>query len=839
MKKRPLKKLKKYRNYKQKSFNKEFNNLYSPKFQNGGFNIENIPLLANVLGIDGHPVLTEAIEKNNLDKQIPLLSVGDNNLLGRIRRNFPDFLNGLIQSTPFGPTKGLAKSGLKLLSSRQLKNNAKLHALNLRNNLFNEYIIEPQIDKVLSDKEFFKNGGSLNNMNTHKYKKLKKLKEYKKSSKKYQQGGFFEYFKGQYPKILNWQGGGNGGIYGDTAQDYYKNLLNTNSQNSNIDSYTNTNGVNIGAGATVHGGNPFNSTGGSFLSNQINSIKNDKFNELNNSQFNNAKSNSMMETGANIFSLMKGQEAYDTQPKENLKATSTAHNGFKYYQHGGAFGNSPLVNATGYTPGTSTYNNPFNIIPGGDISMKNTPFPLMAKPNRGKAKILQPGKSYNFPKADYVTEVPLNNFQFGGDLGNNFSEIAKQMELAANNGVPVQGDSRFIGPLEKSFNTSVAPAPIVNSNEGRRVIDASTEADKVVYIGERATTLGAAMKNGEQYSYQPISNELLNPFKGSNSSNTQNSSVVNTPTEKRDRKPGVTSPKYQDFANAFTNDETIAIQKAAGIEQDGIIGPITYDAIVNKGFNMMHPDVIKTLGRKTKNKTKTKIETKSNNIFAKPNSKGLNLKTQEESIKSRFDNIKGTGEYQDASLFEQLATKAEKDPLGLLSLGATETLGYLAGVGVAKRAKDINKLPNLGKATKKVKSKGKSLVNRFKNNVINKPKSKFAEFTKKGESIATQRYKNILNGKMANAAKKNPKTGKFEKLIDNRGGLQKILETNKITSKMLSRLSKKDLKTLERLSKNDSKLAEKLFGTGKGTRVFQYGGYNTISNNNNYINPFN
>lgn len=85
-----------------------------------------------------------------------------------------------------------------------------------------------------------------------------------------------------------------------------------------------------------------------------------------------------------------------------------------YMQTGG------YVNNTGYTPGTDTFNNPFNIIPSGNITMKNIPFPIMAYPNVGSPKMLYPGGKYNFPKATSVLEIP--SMQIGGDAYSGYSE---------------------------------------------------------------------------------------------------------------------------------------------------------------------------------------------------------------------------------------------------------------------------------------------------------------------------------------------------------------------------------------------------------------------------------
>lgn len=75
--------------------------------------------------------------------------------------------------------------------------------------------------------------------------------------------------------------------------------------------------------------------------------------------------------------------------------------------YGTTFQEGGVINKTGYTPGTESYNNPMNIIPGGDITMKNTPFPVMAHPSNGNPVMMQPGSNYKFDGAKYVAELPM------------------------------------------------------------------------------------------------------------------------------------------------------------------------------------------------------------------------------------------------------------------------------------------------------------------------------------------------------------------------------------------------------------------------------------------------
>jgi hypothetical protein len=80
------------------------------------------------------------------------------------------------------------------------------------------------------------------------------------------------------------------------------------------------------------------------------------------------------------------------------------------------FGGSP-VNMEGYTPGAESFDNPFNIIPGGNITMKDTPFPVMGYPldanlNVGAPRLMKPGTEHMFNGAAAVLEVPQK--QYGG-----------------------------------------------------------------------------------------------------------------------------------------------------------------------------------------------------------------------------------------------------------------------------------------------------------------------------------------------------------------------------------------------------------------------------------------
>lgn len=62
---------------------------------------------------------------------------------------------------------------------------------------------------------------------------------------------------------------------------------------------------------------------------------------------------------------------------------------------------------TGYKRNSPDVNKPVNYIAGGSITMKGVDFKVLGIPNKGSAIVMEPGKDYDFPGADYVKEIPL------------------------------------------------------------------------------------------------------------------------------------------------------------------------------------------------------------------------------------------------------------------------------------------------------------------------------------------------------------------------------------------------------------------------------------------------
>ena len=62
------------------------------------------------------------------------------------------------------------------------------------------------------------------------------------------------------------------------------------------------------------------------------------------------------------------------------------------------------ISTTGYKKDSPDVDNDFNIIPSGDITMKNVNFKVKGTDNLGNTKIMKPGKNYKFP-GKYVVET--------------------------------------------------------------------------------------------------------------------------------------------------------------------------------------------------------------------------------------------------------------------------------------------------------------------------------------------------------------------------------------------------------------------------------------------------
>jgi len=61
----------------------------------------------------------------------------------------------------------------------------------------------------------------------------------------------------------------------------------------------------------------------------------------------------------------------------------------------------------GYKKNSPDVNKPYNVIPGGYITMKGVEFKVLGTDDRGYTKVMYPGHDYIFPGAKYVIEKKM------------------------------------------------------------------------------------------------------------------------------------------------------------------------------------------------------------------------------------------------------------------------------------------------------------------------------------------------------------------------------------------------------------------------------------------------
>jgi len=64
------------------------------------------------------------------------------------------------------------------------------------------------------------------------------------------------------------------------------------------------------------------------------------------------------------------------------------------------------LSTTGYKKDSPDKDRPYNVIPSGEITMKNVDFPVLGIDNEGNQQVMQPEEDYSFP-GHTVLEFPM------------------------------------------------------------------------------------------------------------------------------------------------------------------------------------------------------------------------------------------------------------------------------------------------------------------------------------------------------------------------------------------------------------------------------------------------
>jgi hypothetical protein len=111
-----------------------------------------------------------------------------------------------------------------------------------------------------------------------------------------------------------------------------------------------------------------------------------------------------------------------------------------------------LFSTEGYKTNSPDVNNPYNIIPSGDITMKDVDFPVMGTDNLGNQQLMQPGFDYKFP-GDMVFEEP-RQYKKGGEQNtiNKYGRSLPKFQSKGQVNEPLFGTQEQIDSYADSLN---------------------------------------------------------------------------------------------------------------------------------------------------------------------------------------------------------------------------------------------------------------------------------------------------------------------------------------------------------------------------------------------------
>ena len=138
----------------------------------------------------------------------------------------------------------------------------------------------------------------------------------------------------------------------------------------------------------------------------------------------------------------------------------------------------------GYKRNSKDKNNPYNIIPSSDITMKGVDFPVYGVDDLGNEKIMMPGANYTFP-GNTVLEVPLHNMQQGGEESN----MHPFEQWATSQGMNPQEALQMISANPKSYPPEVIEAAQSYAQELQRQNPINDKQDERIYEAKQEQSL--------------------------------------------------------------------------------------------------------------------------------------------------------------------------------------------------------------------------------------------------------------------------------------------------------------------------------------------------------------
>ena len=557
--------------------------------------------------------------------------------------------------------------------------------------------------------------------------------------------------------------------------------------------------------------------------------------------------NTQQQLGSSIGGIMSGLKYLNSYKPEQQDYLSNGSKGYMYQKGGN-------VNYTGYTPGTETYNNKYNVIPSNNITMKNTPFPILGIGNNGYIKTMQPGFDYRFGGASYVTELPIR--QFGGNTTNMIGNVAanylqdqyyKRMDMLGANqefgpmvSTPEFNNKMYEATYNRTNNNVTNSLPnfapslsYINNNEISRMKSNSEKniyrlpGDKTWEYTKEGNTWLARKKGDRKWIDLSIAknvdyNKVVGILEGDISSSNNTSSKTSVKNKKSSSTIGNKLP------DSYSTDNVVDPYNLNSIFGQQYTEPNNF--ISNNFNNIQRSDIEQGFGFNTPI-NKLPIKEQSSEFIPNPNAfiptriMTPSLQDQEKGVSNMMEGaVVGGLTFRNpyAAAATSIASGVEGALFGTdyVNLGA----GLIGGKKLASSAYEKSK-----------------------------------PFLKRGKSVLQQQREKVADGSWVSDNLKyfRNEKGQLQSFKDTRGTLQRVLEDNtisstikntfsnylktgkKLTKEAYSKLSKKDKNDYDQFFKEENLMQQTINerskrGVATSFNNFQFGGE---VNNNTIIEP--
>jgi len=139
----------------------------------------------------------------------------------------------------------------------------------------------------------------------------------------------------------------------------------------------------------------------------------------------------------------------------------------------------------GYKRNSKDRNNPYNVIPSGEITMKGVDFPIYGVDDLGNEKVMMPGAHYTFP-GNTVLEVPLHNMQQGGEEQPRMHPFE---EWATSQGMDPQQALQMISSNPEGYPPEVIEAAQAYAQELQRQNPINDKQDEMLHEAQQEQSL--------------------------------------------------------------------------------------------------------------------------------------------------------------------------------------------------------------------------------------------------------------------------------------------------------------------------------------------------------------